>query len=51
MQDEYTGTAGTFVTDPDTGTRMPLAEWQAKQNNAAKAADAKTAKQPAGEKN
>lgn len=31
MQDQYTGQAGEFVNDPDTGTRIPLAEWQAKQ--------------------
>ncbi len=31
MQDQYTGEAGTFVNDPETGTRMPQAEWEAKQ--------------------
>jgi hypothetical protein len=40
MQDPYAGQAGTFVNDPDTGTRIPLAEWQAKQQ-------AKTDKPPA----
>ncbi len=35
MQDQYTGQAGEFVNDPDTGTRIPLAEWQTKQAQAA----------------
>jgi hypothetical protein len=34
MQDEFTGQAGTFITDPDTGTRIPLEEWAAKQTPA-----------------
>ncbi|MDP3876015.1 MAG: hypothetical protein Q8Q50_03450 [Methylobacter sp.] len=36
MQDKYAGQAGEFVNDPDTGTRIPLAEWEAKQAKAAK---------------
>jgi hypothetical protein len=31
MQDQYTGKAGTFITDPETGTRMPLEDYQAAQ--------------------
>lgn len=36
MQDQYTGQAGEFVNDPETGTRIPLAEWQEQQAQAAK---------------
>ncbi len=35
MQDQYAGQAGEFVNDPETGTRIPLTEWQAKQAKAA----------------
>ncbi len=45
MQDQYTGQAGEFVNDPDTGTRIPLAEWEAKQPPA-KAEAPKPIKQP-----
>ena len=31
MQDPYAGLAGTFYTDPDTGMRIPQAEWEAAQ--------------------
>jgi hypothetical protein len=31
MQDQYTGKAGTFITDPESGTRVPLEEYQAAQ--------------------
>lgn len=31
MQDQYTGQAGTFITDPKSGTRMPLEDYQAAQ--------------------
>jgi hypothetical protein len=31
MQDQYTGQAGTFITDPESGTRMPLEEYLAAQ--------------------
>lgn len=37
MLDEYTGKAGTFITDPESGTRMPLKEYQAKAEKAEKA--------------
>jgi hypothetical protein len=35
MQDQHTGLAGTFVNDPETGTRMTQEEWEAKQTQAA----------------
>jgi len=35
MIDQYAGHAGEFVNDPETGTRIPLTEWQAKQAKAA----------------
>lgn len=31
MGDPYAGQAGQFVTDPETGTRKPLAQWQQEQ--------------------
>jgi hypothetical protein len=34
MRDQYTGQAGTFITDPESGTRMPLEEYQAAQAQA-----------------
>lgn len=31
MQDEYAGQAGTFINDPETGTRIPIEEFEAAQ--------------------
>lgn len=31
MQDQYAGLAGTFVNDPETGTRVPIEQYQAAQ--------------------
>ena len=46
MQDQYTGEAGTFVNDPETGARIPLAEWEAKQAVKAAAEAAKPQQKP-----
>lgn len=53
MQDPHAGKPGTYYTDPDTGTRLTVEEWRAKQ--AAVQTDGKPAKakpikdQPAGD--
>ncbi len=48
MQDQYIGQAGTFIIDPDTGTRIPLEQYQAEQaaKAAAKVSVAKATKSP-----
>jgi hypothetical protein len=41
MQDPYAGQAGTYVTDPDKGVRVPIEQWQAEQQAAKENGQAK----------